>query len=46
MTTKELLTKLENKSTFALAWSVLWRMWVLMFGAYALIMFLFLAIVL
>ena len=34
MTTKELIKKLENKSSFALAWSVLWRMWVLMLGFY------------
>ena len=35
MTTKELLKKLEDRSPFALAWSVLWRIWVLFLGFYA-----------
>jgi hypothetical protein len=35
MTTKELIKKLENKSAFSLAWSVMWRMWILVLGFYA-----------
>jgi hypothetical protein len=38
MTTKELLKKIENKSPFALAWSVLWRIWVLTIGAYLILL--------
>ena len=31
-TTKELLGELENKNSFWLAWSILWRMWIVAFG--------------
>lgn len=34
MKVKELMKALENKSTFRLAWAVLWRMWVLILGFY------------
>jgi hypothetical protein len=46
MTTKELIKKLENKSPFALAWSVLWRIWVLMLGLYAIVFLLMILILL
>ena len=28
-TTKQLLKELENKSEFWLAWSIMWRMWII-----------------
>lgn len=33
-TTNELMEELKDKSAFALSWSMLWRMWVLMLGVY------------
>jgi len=32
MNTKQLIKSLENKSTFAFAWSILWRTWVIVMG--------------
>ena len=39
MNNKELLKKLEKESPFKLAWSILWRQWVLVLGFYIVAMF-------